>query len=67
MMAQCLAESNWEIINYGRFINQFLPNIIRSIQQFERINKKYIDKKYLLCSIKYIYIYMCVCKVLPMN
>ena len=26
-------------------INQFPPNIIRSIQQFERINKKYVDKK----------------------
>ena len=28
-----------EINNYGRFINQFPPNIIRSIQQFKRINK----------------------------
>ena len=26
--------------NYGRFINQFPPNIIRSIWQFESINKK---------------------------
>ena len=66
------AESTCEITNYGRFFNQFQPNIIRSIWQFERINKKYVDKKCLLYSIKYvlmkkcsqyiyIYIYMCVC------
>ena len=40
MMAQSWAESTWEITNYGRFINQFPLNIIRSIRQFERINKK---------------------------
>ena len=39
-MAQSWTEITWEIINYGRFINQFLPNIIKSIRQFERINKK---------------------------
>ena len=46
-MAQALAESIWKIANYGRFINQFLPNIIRLIRQIEKINKKYKDKKYL--------------------
>ena len=40
MMAQSLAESTWEITSYGRFINQFSPNIIRSIQQIQKINKK---------------------------
>ena len=40
MMAQSWVESTWEINDYGRFINQFLPNIIRSRWQFERINKK---------------------------
>ena len=45
MMAQSWAESTWEIANNGNFINQFPPNIIRSIRQFERINKKYVDKK----------------------
>ena len=63
MMAQSWAESTKEITNYGRFIIiiiiQFPPNIIRSIRQFERINKKYVDKKCLLSSIKYMY--MCVC------
>ena len=40
MMAQSWAESTWKITNNGKFINQFPPNIIRSIRQFERINKK---------------------------
>ena len=44
MMAQSWEESAWEITNYGNFINQFLPNIVRTIRQFERINKKYVDK-----------------------
>ena len=58
-MAQSLAESTWEITNYGRIINQFPPNIIRSIQQFERINKKYVDKNvYYVQSNIYIYIYI---------
>ena len=34
------AESTWEINNYGRYINQFPPNIIKSIRQYELINKK---------------------------
>ena len=38
-------ESTWEITNYGRFINQFPSNIIRSIRQFERINKKICKQK----------------------
>ena len=45
MMVQNWAESTWEITNYGRFINQFPPNIIRSIQQFERVNKKICRQK----------------------
>ena len=54
MMAQSRAESTWEINNYGRYINQFPPNIIKSIRRYERINKKYVDKKYLLYSTKYV-------------
>ena len=45
MMAQSWAESTWEITNYGRFINQFQRNIIRSIRKFERINKKICRQK----------------------
>ena len=56
------AESICEITNYGRFINQFPPNIIRSIRQFEEINKKYIDKKmYVMFKYIYIYIYIYIC------
>ena len=52
-------DRNWEIINYWRLINQFPPNITRSIRQFKRINKKYVDKKCLLCSIKYVSMKKC--------
>ena len=45
MMAQDWTESTWEIINNGKFINQFLPDIIGSKRQLEMINKKYVDKK----------------------
>ena len=39
------ARSTWEITNYRRFINQYQPNIIRSIQQFDKINKKICRQK----------------------
>ena len=45
MIAQSWAESTWEITNYETFINQFLSNIIRSIQQFVRINKRICRQK----------------------
>ena len=45
MMAQSRAESTREINNYGSYINQFLPNIIKSIRQYERINKKICRQK----------------------
>ena len=56
MVAQRRTESTREIYDYGRFINQFPLNIIRSILQYEKINNKYIDKKCLLCSMKYVFI-----------
>ena len=40
-MAQSWAESTLEIINHGRFINQFSPNII----SFKRIYKKICRQK----------------------
>ena len=50
---------NWLITNYGRFINQFPPNIVRSIRQFERINKKICRQKMsLMFNQIYIYIYI---------
>ena len=65
MMAQSWAESTWEITNYGRFINQFPPNIVRSIRKFERINKKVCWQKN-ICYVQsnvyiYISVYMCIC------
>ena len=36
-MAQECSESTWEPVKYGKFISQFQPDIITSIQQFERI------------------------------
>ena len=45
MMAKSRAESTWEINNYGRFINQFPPNSIKSIRQYEMINKKICRQK----------------------
>ena len=44
-MAQSLAESTWEINNYGKYIKQFPPNTIKSIRQYERINKKICRQK----------------------
>ena len=45
MMAQSRAEDTWEINNYGKYINQFPPNTIKSIPQYERINKKICRQK----------------------
>ena len=62
-MAQSWAESTWEINNYGKYINQFPPNTIKSIWQNERINKKICRQKIIfneicVCIYIYIYIYM---------
>ena len=45
MMAQSRAESTWDTNNYGKNINQFPPNTIKSIRQYERINKKIYRQK----------------------
>ena len=45
MMAQDQAESTREPINYGRFINHFLPDIIKLIHELQRINKKICRQK----------------------
>ena len=38
------AENTWEIINYVGFINRFQLDIIKSMRQLERFNKKFVDK-----------------------
>ena len=45
MMAQSQAESTLEINKHVRYINQFPPTIIKSIRQYERINKKICRQK----------------------
>ena len=45
MMAQSRTESTWEINNYGKYINQFPLNTLKSIRQNERINKKIYRQK----------------------
>ena len=50
MMAQSRAESTRGTYNYGQYLNQFPPNTIKVIREFERIQKK-----------KNIYICVCVC------
>ena len=57
-------------MNYGKLINQFPPDNIKSIRQQESINTKICRQKYLYCLIKYIYIYIyiylydiCICGI----
>ena len=40
MMAQSRAESTRDTYNYGQYINQFPPNTIKVIREFEWIQKK---------------------------
>ena len=45
MMAQSRTESTRDTYNYGQYINQFPPNTIKIIQEFERIQKKICRQK----------------------
>ena len=40
MMAQSRAESTRDTYNYGQYLNQFPPNTIKVIREFERVQKK---------------------------
>ena len=44
-MAQSRAENTWDIYNYGKCINQFLPNTIKATRQYESMNKKRCRQK----------------------
>ena len=59
MMAQNRAESTRDIYNYRQYINQFPPNTIKAIRQYERIQKKYADRKCLLCLTKFLLMKKC--------
>ena len=39
-MAQSRAESTRDTYNYGQYLNQFPPNTIKVIREFERIQKR---------------------------
>ena len=52
MMAQNRAESTRDTYNDGQYINQFPPNTIKVIREFERIQKK------ILCLMKFAHIYI---------
>ena len=45
MMAQSRAESTRDTYNYGQYLNQFPPNTIKVIREFERIQKKICKHK----------------------
>ena len=45
MIVQSRAKSTWDIYNYGKYINQSPPNMIKAIRQYERINKKICRQK----------------------
>ena len=70
-MAQNRAESTRDTYNYGQYINQFPPNTMKAIREFERIQKKICRYKMSIMFNEicinekmlpiYIYIYMCVC------
>ena len=62
MMAQSRAESTRDTYNYGQYLNQFPPNTIKVIREFERIQKKICRHKMSImlnemCIYIYIYIY----------
>ena len=44
-MAQSRAESTRDTYSYGQYINQFPPNTIKAIRQYERIQKKICRQK----------------------
>ena len=45
MITQSRAESNRDTYNYGQYLNQFPPNTIKAIRQYERIQKKICRQK----------------------
>ena len=77
MMAQSRAESTRDTYNYGQYLNQFPPNTIKVIREFERIQKKICRHKMSIMfneicineemlpkyTYIYIYIYSCGCLI----
>ena len=75
MMAQSQAESTRDTYNYGQYLNQFLPNTIKVIREFERIQKKICRHKMSITFNeicineemlpKYTYLYMYIYHIYP--
>ena len=65
MMAQSRAESTRDTYNYGQYLNQFLPNTIKVIREFERIQKKICRHKMSIMFNIYICVYMKICSKSP--
>ena len=60
---KCRAESTRDTYNYGQYLNQFPPNTIKVIREFERIQKRICRHKMPImfneiCIYIYIYIYV---------
>ena len=62
-MAQSRAESTWEINNYGKYVNKFPSNTIKLIQQYVGSTRKYVDRKCLLYSTKFVLMKQCCQKI----
>ena len=63
MMDQSRAESTTDTYHYGQYLNQFPPNTIKVIREFERIQKKICRHKMSImfneiCIYIYIYIWL---------
>ena len=54
-MAQSRAESTRDRYHYGQYMNQFPPNTIKAIPQYERIQKKIWRQKMFIMFNIYIY------------
>ena len=66
MMAQSQAESTKDTYNYGQYINQFPPNTMKVIREFERIQKKICRHKMsIMFNEIYIYIYIYIIIIIP--
>ena len=69
MMAQSRAESTRDTYNYGQYLNQFPPNTIKVIREFERIQKRICRHKMSIMFNEiciYIYIYNATQKITMM-
>ena len=67
-MAQSRAESTRDTYNYGQYLNQFPPNTIKVIREFERIQKKTCRRKMSIMLNEiwiymHIYIYIPICEL----